>query len=67
MITFDEAFDRLISHEGGYSEDPRDSGNWTGGAQGVGQLKGTKFGIASSFKTPYQVFHQSLNRVALRT
>ena len=47
MITFDEAFDRLISHEGGYSDDPRDSGNWTGGAQGVGQLKGTKFGIAA--------------------
>ena len=29
MITFDEAFDRLISHEGGYSDDPRASGIWT--------------------------------------
>jgi len=48
MIDFNKAFDRLIGHEGGYSDDPRDSGNWTGGAQGVGQLKGTKFGIASS-------------------
>lgn len=48
MITFNDAFDRLISHEGGYSDDPRDSGNWTGGAPGVGQLKGTKFGIAAS-------------------
>lgn len=48
MITFDKAFDRLISHEGGYSDDPRDAGNWTGGAQGVGQLKGTRFGIAAS-------------------
>ncbi|MFY9138234.1 glycoside hydrolase family 108 protein [Zwartia sp.] len=48
MITFDEAFDRLISHEGGFSDDPRDSGNWTGAAQGVGQLKGTKFGIAAN-------------------
>ncbi len=48
MITFDEAFERLISHEGGFSEDPRDSGNWTGGVQGVGELKGTKFGIAAS-------------------
>ena len=47
MITFDEAFDRLVSYEGGYSDDPRDSGNWTGGAQGVGQLRGTKFGIAA--------------------
>lgn len=48
MITFNEAFDRLISHEGGFSDDPRDSGNWTGGATGIGLLKGTKFGIAAS-------------------
>lgn len=48
MITFNDAFNRLISHEGGYSDDPRDSGNWTGGTPGVGQLKGTKFGIAAS-------------------
>lgn len=48
MITFNEAFDRLISHEGGFSDDPRDSGNWTGGAPGIGLLKGTKFGIAAS-------------------
>ena len=48
MITFNDAFDRLISHEGGYSDDPRDSGNWTGGAPGIGLLKGTKFGIAAS-------------------
>lgn len=48
MITFNGAFDRLISHEGDYSDDPRDSGNWTGGAPGIGLLKGTKFGIAAS-------------------
>ena len=29
-ITFDEAFKRLIGHEGGYSTDRRDPGNWTG-------------------------------------
>jgi lysozyme family protein len=31
MITFDTAFDRLMSHEGGYVNDPRDPGgetNW---------------------------------------
>ena len=31
MITFDQAFDRLIGHEGGYMNDPRDTGgetNW---------------------------------------
>lgn len=47
VIDFDQAFDRLINHEGGYSNDPRDPGNWTGGRVNVGELKGTKFGIAS--------------------
>ena len=47
-ITFDEAFRRLIGHEGGYSNDKRDPGNWTGGAVGKGALNGTKFGIAAN-------------------
>lgn len=47
-ITFDEAFRRLIGHEGGYSTDRRDPGNWTGGRVGVGTLKGTKFGLAAN-------------------
>jgi lysozyme family protein len=47
-LTFDTAFDRLISHEGGYTDDPRDPGNWTGGKPGVGLLKGTKYGIAAN-------------------
>lgn len=47
-ITFDEAFKRLIGHEGGYSADRRDPGNWTGGRVGVGTLKGTKFGLAAN-------------------
>jgi len=48
MTTFDEAFDRLIGHEGGLSLDPKDPGNWTGGRVGVGENRGTKFGIASN-------------------
>lgn len=47
-MNFDTAFDRLIGHEGGYSIDPRDPGNWTGGRPNVGDLKGTKFGIAAN-------------------
>jgi lysozyme family protein len=47
MISFNTAFDRLISSEGGYSDDSRDLGNWTGGKVGVGELKGTKYGIAA--------------------
>lgn len=47
MIDFSTAFDRLIHSEGGFSDDPRDLGNWTGGKVGVGELKGTKYGIAA--------------------
>ena len=39
---------RILSHEGGYTNDRRDPGNWTGGAVGAGVLKGTKFGIAAN-------------------
>lgn len=48
MSLFDDWFAQLMEHEGGYSDDPRDPGNWTGGAQGVGVLKGTKYGIAAN-------------------
>jgi lysozyme family protein len=47
-MNFDRAFDRLIGHEAGLSMDPRDPGNWTSGRPGVGELKGTKFGIAAN-------------------
>ncbi|CAB5178718.1 zliS Lysozyme family protein [uncultured Caudovirales phage] len=46
-MDFDMAFERLIGHEGGYSDDSRDLGNWTGGKVGAGELKGTKYGIAA--------------------
>lgn len=47
-LTFDIAFERLIGHEGGFTDDPRDPGNWTGGRVNVGVLKGTKYGIAAN-------------------
>jgi len=47
-MNFDEAFDRLIGHEAGFSIDPADPGNWTGGVRDVGELKGTNFGIAAN-------------------
>ncbi len=45
---FTRAIERLLSHEGGYSNVRTDPGNWTGGRVGVGELKGTKYGIAAS-------------------
>lgn len=44
----DRALEKILGHEGGYTNDPRDPGNWTGGKRGVGVLKGTKFGIAAA-------------------
>ncbi len=46
-MDFDKAFERLIGHEGGFSDDPRDKGNWTGNKCGAGVLKGTKYGISA--------------------
>ena len=37
----------VLANEGGYSADPRDPGNWTGGKRGAGVLKGTKKGISA--------------------
>ncbi len=47
-MNFEIAFQRLIGHEGGYSNDRDDPGNWTGGKVGLGKLLGTKFGLAAN-------------------
>lgn len=44
----DKSLKSIFGHEGGYSSDRRDPGNWTGGRVGRGQLLGTKFGIAAN-------------------
>ena len=46
MTAFDKYINRVLSHEGGFTTDPDDRGNWTSGRRGVGQLNGTKFGIS---------------------
>jgi lysozyme family protein len=51
MSHFDKAMLPLIEHEGGFQNDPDDSGNWTGGKVGVGELKGTKWGICAARTT----------------
>lgn len=51
-MPFDQAFDLLLLHEGGFTANPRDPGNWTGGAVGQGECRGTKWGIsAGSYPT----------------
>lgn len=45
---FPPALTDVLVHEGDYTNDRRDPGNWTGGKVGVGELKGTKKGIAAA-------------------
>jgi lysozyme family protein len=50
MATYSDfllAFELLVGHEGGWDNNPQDRGNWTSGTIGVGELKGTKYGIAA--------------------
>ena len=46
-MSFEVAFAQLSVLEGGYSDDPNDPGNWTGGAVNAGELKGTQCGISA--------------------
>jgi lysozyme family protein len=48
MAEFNQAFKVILKHEGGFQKLPNDKGNWTGGRIGVGELKGTKYGISAA-------------------
>jgi lysozyme family protein len=45
---YEGAFAVVVGHEGGFSGEPADPGNWTGGRVGQGELRGTKFGISAA-------------------
>lgn len=47
-MNFDKAFELLIGNEGEFSNDAKDSGNWTSGRIGIGKLLGTKYGISAA-------------------
>lgn len=47
-MSFSQAFTDLVDIEKGFSDDPKDSGNWTGGAEGKGALNGTMYGISAA-------------------
>jgi lysozyme family protein len=60
MSDFDTAFTNVVDAEKGLSTDPSDPGNWTGGAKGKGQLKGTKFGISAATYPAIDIAHLTL-------
>jgi lysozyme family protein len=45
---FSQAFTLVLGHEGGFSDDREDPGNWTSGEVGRGECRGTKFGISAA-------------------
>lgn len=45
---FEAAFALVIGHEGGFTNDPKDHGNWTSGFVGSGACEGTKWGISAA-------------------
>lgn len=47
-MNFNDAFTAVVGVEGGYTTDPRDPGNWTGGACNAGTCNGTKYGISAA-------------------
>ena len=59
-MTFEAAFAFVVGVEGVYSRDPRDKGNWTSGQRGVGELKGTKYGVSAASYPLLDLEHLSL-------
>ncbi len=47
IAVFDRMYDEIIGVEGGFQNDPKDRGNWTSGKVGVGECKGTKYGVSA--------------------
>ncbi len=60
-MRFKRAFDMVIGHEGGFSSDRRDNGNWTGGRVGRGNFKGTKYGISAARYPRLDIFNLTLD------
>jgi lysozyme family protein len=47
VAIWDRCYTKTLKFEGGFQKNPKDRGNWTGGNIGVGELKGTKYGISA--------------------
>jgi lysozyme family protein len=62
MSAFTVAFDRVIGSEGGYTNNPKDPGNWTSGKCGSGRLLGTKYGISASSYPNLDIINITLNQ-----
>jgi lysozyme family protein len=55
MAQWERCYPLTLKFEGGFQDNPKDVGNWTGGEVGQGDLKGTKFGISASSYPEYDI------------
>lgn len=60
--SFDTAVEKVLKAEGGYTNDPRDRGNWTTGVVGEGECKGTKYGISAMSYPHLDIVNLTLNQ-----
>jgi len=63
MNNFDRTFDLVVAHEGGFTNDPADPGNWTGGGIDIGTCRGTKFGISAAAHPELDIANLTLDDV----
>ena len=61
-MNFDEAFKTTVGHEGSFTLHRQDRGNWTSGKVGVGELKGTKYGISAMAYPKEDIKNLTLDR-----
>lgn len=62
MSDFERAFTQVIDVERGFQNDARDRGNWTGGAVGIGENKGTKWGISARSYPGEDILNMTIGR-----
>jgi lysozyme family protein len=64
LKNLEKSLGQIFGHEGGFSGDRRDPGNWTGGVVGRGKLLGTKFGIAANSYPKLDIRNLTLKQAA---
>lgn len=62
MDNFLDAFNALMNVERGFTDNPTDPGNWTGGRVGVGVCRGTKYGISAKSYPNIDIKNLSLDQ-----
>ena len=59
LKTFEEIIEVVLEHEGGFTDDPKDPGNWTGGkGAGVGEASYPTFVGGSGTVRPMNLTHK---------